>query len=90
MSSLLGRQFFTILGTRNERCEVGRQQINVRLSDDLVAAIDERRIALRDSDAGIPSRSDVVRLALEAYLGVKVCDGGAHEDGPEARTQKKG
>ena len=47
---------------------MGRQQINVRLSDELVAAIDEKRVKLRDALGGIPSRSDVVRMALESYL----------------------
>ena len=64
---------------------MGRQQINVRLSDDLVAAIDEKRVKLRDSLGGIPSRSDVVRLALEQFLGGQDGGGlGGSNSGPEA------
>jgi hypothetical protein len=41
-----------------------------QLSDAFVAAIDETRASLRDAVGDIPSRSDVVRMALESYLAV--------------------
>lgn len=50
---------------------MGRQQINVRLSDDYIAAIDEKRIQLQQTLGTIPSRSDVVRMALDAFINAK-------------------
>lgn len=47
-----------------------RTQLNVRVSDVLERAIDEKRIELRKTMGTIPTRSDVLRLALEAYLGI--------------------
>jgi Arc/MetJ-type ribon-helix-helix transcriptional regulator len=51
-----------------------RAQLNVRVSDRLEQAIDKKRIALSAKLGVIPSRSDVVRFALEAYLGVDLSD----------------
>jgi hypothetical protein len=53
---------------------MSRTQLNVRVSEDLEKAIDEKRIELRASLGSIPSRSDVLRLALEAYLGIALTD----------------
>ncbi|MCP5223097.1 MAG: ribbon-helix-helix protein, CopG family [Zoogloeaceae bacterium] len=52
-----------------------RQQINVRLSDALAEQIDRKRIAMQASLGRIPTRSEVLRLALEAFLA-------KDEDGP--------
>lgn len=49
-----------------------RAQLNVRVSDVLEGAIDEKRIELRAKLGSIPTRSDVLRLALEAYLGIQM------------------
>ena len=49
-----------------------RPQLNVRVSETLERAIDERRIELRETLGTIPTRSDVLRLALEAYLGIQM------------------
>jgi len=49
-----------------------RTQLNVRVSETLERAIDERRIELRETLGTIPTRSDVLRLALEAYLGIQM------------------
>lgn len=49
---------------------MSRTQLNVRVSEQLEAAIDEKRISLRATMGTIPSRSDVLRMALEAYLGI--------------------
>jgi Arc/MetJ-type ribon-helix-helix transcriptional regulator len=49
-----------------------RTQLNLRISEQLERAIDEKRIELRASLGTIPSRSDVLRFALEAYLGVSL------------------
>ncbi len=65
-----------------------RTQLNVRVSDVLERAIDEKRIELRESLGTIPTRSDVLRLALEAYLGIKMGPedtDGRSTTGPRAR-----
>lgn len=51
-----------------------RTQLNVRISERLERAIDERRIELLETLGAIPSRSDVLRLALEAYLGIDLAE----------------
>lgn len=48
---------------------VSRNQLNVRVSDELEKLIDKKRIQLSTELRSIPSRSDVVRFALESYLG---------------------
>lgn len=55
-------------------CTMSRAQLNVRVSEELEAAIDEKRIELRATMGSIPSRSDVLRLALEAYLGITLAE----------------
>lgn len=45
-----------------------RLQINVRLPPDLMELLDRQRVELHATLGKIPSRSDVVRLALEFYL----------------------
>jgi hypothetical protein len=54
------------------RSGMTRTQLNVRVSDALEKAIDEKRIELRVRLGTIPTRSDVLRLALEAYLGIQM------------------
>jgi hypothetical protein len=49
-----------------------RSQLNVRVSKQAETLIDQKRIELSKTLGTIPSRSDVVRLALEAYLGVNL------------------
>lgn len=46
-----------------------RMQINVRLDADLANRIDEKRTELQKQMGRIPTRSEVLRLALEKYLG---------------------
>jgi hypothetical protein len=53
---------------------MSRAQLNVRISDKLETAIDEKRIALRAKMGTIPTRSDILRLALEAYLGIDLSE----------------
>jgi hypothetical protein len=48
-----------------------RNQINVRLSPEQVRAIDQMRVELQKIGGTIPTRSDVLRLALDAYLVAK-------------------
>jgi Arc/MetJ-type ribon-helix-helix transcriptional regulator len=67
---------------------MSRAQLNVRVSEELEEAIDEKRIELRATMGTIPSRSDVLRMALEAYLGVKLVDSEVDRrstTGPEKR-----
>ena len=51
-----------------------RTQLSLRISEQLESAIDEKRIKLRAKLGTIPSRSDVLRLALAKYLGVSLDD----------------
>lgn len=46
-----------------------RNQVNLRMSDTLRKLIDAKRIELAASLGTIPSRSDVLRFALEMYFG---------------------
>ena len=48
---------------------MSRNQLNIRVSDELETLIDKKRIELASTLKIIPTRSDVVRYALEAYLG---------------------
>lgn len=47
-----------------------RSQLNLRISDQLGKLIDAKRIKLAETMGTIPSRSDVLRLALAKYLQV--------------------
>ena len=47
-----------------------RSQLNLRISEELGKAIDAKRIELAGKLGHIPSRSDVLRLALETYLNM--------------------
>jgi Arc/MetJ-type ribon-helix-helix transcriptional regulator len=70
---------------------MSRTQLNVRVSETLEKAIDEKRIALRAKLGTIPSRSDVLRFALEAYLGVSLSDSEADRrksTGPAKRRSR--
>ena len=46
-----------------------RMQINVRLDTELATRIDEKRTELQKQLGRIPTRSEVVRIALDKYLG---------------------
>lgn len=45
-----------------------RIQVNVRVDGDLIRLLDEKRTELLVKLGSIPSRSEVVRMALEKYL----------------------
>ena len=45
-----------------------RMQVNVRLTPELIEAIDQRRIALQPALGRIPNRSEVIRDVLESNL----------------------
>ena len=46
----------------------GQKQLAVRVDDETLAAIDRKRMELAGKGDGIPSRSDIVRMALEGFL----------------------
>ena len=71
---------------RNYNHTMTRAQLNVRVSDQLERAIDRKRIDLSKSLGTIPSRSDVVRLALESYLGVDLSE--SDSDGRKTRSER--
>jgi metal-responsive CopG/Arc/MetJ family transcriptional regulator len=48
-----------------------RIQVNVRVDGDLIKLLDEKRTELLIKLGSIPSRSEVVRMALEEYLNNK-------------------
>lgn len=58
-----------------------RQQINLRLPVELAEAIDRKRIELQAELGRIPSRSEVMRLALDAYL--------TGQPGPTSESDRK-
>ena len=47
---------------------IDRIQVNVRVDGVLIKLLDEKRTELLDKLGTIPSRSEVVRMALEEYL----------------------
>lgn len=51
---------------------MSRSQLNIRVSEQLEKLIDQKRIQLSQELGTIPSRSDVVRFALEMYLGARL------------------
>lgn len=53
---------------------MSRNQLNIRVSDELESLIDKKRIALASTMKVIPTRSDVVRYALESYLGITMSE----------------
>ena len=53
---------------------MSRNQLNIRVSDELESLIDKKRIELASTMKIIPTRSDVVRFALENYLGITMAE----------------
>lgn len=47
---------------------IERIQVNVRVDGDLIRLLDEKRTELLSKLGSIPSRSEVVRMALECFL----------------------
>lgn len=71
---------------------MSKTQLNIRVSDALVQSIDEKRVQLRATMGGIPTRSDVLRFALEAYLGIRLDESEVDRrstTGPAKRAAKK-
>lgn len=49
--------------------EEDRVQVNVRISEELADQLDAKRVELQKKLGKIPTRSQVVRMALEDFLG---------------------
>jgi Arc/MetJ-type ribon-helix-helix transcriptional regulator len=67
---------------------MSRNQLNIRVSDELESLIDKKRIELASTMKIIPTRSDVVRYALENYLGITMAE--TDQDRRTTDKQKKG
>lgn len=46
----------------------GQSQLAVRVDDETLLALDRKRMDIAEQTGQIPTRSDVVRIALETYL----------------------
>jgi len=53
---------------------MSRNQLNIRVSNELESLIDKKRVDLASTMKVIPTRSDVVRYALESYLGITMSE----------------
>ena len=51
-----------------KKIEADRPQVNVRLTDELVRLLDAKRVEMLPELGTIPTRSDVVRIAIERFL----------------------
>lgn len=51
-----------------------RSQLNLRISEELGRLIDAKRIELSQKMGTIPSRSDVLRMALAQFLNVDLSE----------------
>lgn len=67
--------------------EEDRQQINVRLTSQLMDKLDEIRVALKPTFGKIPTRSEIVRYALEKFFSESP---DSSSDSPTAKGQSKG
>jgi len=47
---------------------MSREQINVRIDPELATKLDQKRMELQKDMGKIPSRSEVIRMALERFL----------------------
>lgn len=68
---------------------MSRNQLNIRVSDELEELIDKKRIELASTLKVIPTRSDVVRYALEQYLGKSLIDTDADRRTAEGKQSLK-
>ncbi len=48
-----------------------RIQVNVRITAEIAEALDERRMEMRKTFGKIPSRSELIRIAIEEFLKEK-------------------
>lgn len=69
---------------------MSRNQLNIRVSDELEQLIDKKRIELAMTMKVIPTRSDVVRYALENYLGASIAETDADRRKSSAVATRRG
>lgn len=67
---------------------MSRPQLNLRISEKLEKLIDQKRIELSHKLGEIPTRSEVMRFALEAYLGVDLSESESDGRSNAAKTKK--
>lgn len=67
---------------------IERSQINMRMSETLRKLIDAKRIELSASTGNIPSRTDILRYALEMYLGQDLAESEADRRAGNGRPKK--
>jgi len=53
-----------------KKVDADRYQVNVRVDDEMIRLLDAKRVALLPELGAIPTRSEVVRIALERFLKV--------------------
>jgi Arc/MetJ-type ribon-helix-helix transcriptional regulator len=63
-------------------------QINVRLSQEQIDAIDQKRIELQPIMGKIPNRSEVLRYALDLYLASDSSKNAASNSKAERNVKK--
>ena len=51
-----------------KKIEADRPQVNVRLTDELIRLLDAKPVEMLPELGTIPTRSDVVRIAIERFL----------------------
>ena len=73
----------------NSGYSMSRNQLNIRVSDELEELIDKKRIELASTLKIIPTRSDVVRYALEQYLGKSLLESDADRRTTEGKKSTK-
>ena len=73
----------------NSGYSMSRNQLNIRVSDELEELIDKKRIELASTLKIIPTRSDVVRYALEQYLGKSLQESDADRRTTEGKKPAK-
>jgi len=73
----------------NSGYSMSRNQLNIRVSDELEELIDKKRIELASTLKIIPTRSDVVRYALEQYLGKSLLESDADRRTTEGKKPTK-
>ena len=69
---------------------MGQLALNVRMEPDLIRRVEQKRILLTGELGYIPTRSEVLRMALEQFLvGVEVPRTSAGKHGPKKSASTK-
>lgn len=65
-----------------------RLQVNIRLTTEIINRLDQKRIELQPRLGRIPSRSEVMRFAIDAYLGISAAVTQTKADGPTRQSSR--